>query len=385
MATQHDPLSAARALRPTILAAREETEDTRRLAPSVVAGLTETGLCRLAVPASLGGHEVDPVVALQVYEELAAAEASVAWVAWNNALPALLSHFLTDSVRAELFQSPRYLFANSTRPSGKAVITDGGFRVSGQWSLVSGCELADWILLACVVIDGTTPRLRASGVPELRMAYVPKGSYRIVDTWHVGGLRGTGSHDVVVDDVIVSAQRTHLFADVSQLDRPLYRMPFAAMMSAWCAGMCLGLAQTSIDTLLDLASSKVQADLGPGIRDRPEVQAKLATAVAAVDSARLFLHHVLGNLWAMSKEGTPITEQQRVRLWEAAIHAARAAKSTVTSMYEAAATSSLYVDCPLERAHRDVHVIAQHVILSHKWIEDSGRVRFGLKPSNPLF
>ncbi|MBM4254969.1 MAG: hypothetical protein FJ147_03630 [Deltaproteobacteria bacterium] len=382
---QHDPLQAARTLRPTILAVRKETENTRRLAPSVVAGLIDTGLCRLAVPASLGGHEVDPVVALQVYEELASAEASVAWIAWNNALPALLSHFLSDSVRAELFHNPRYLFANSTRPTGKAVVTNGGFRVSGQWSLVSGCELADWIVLANVVTEGHTPRLRASGAPELRMAYVPKGSYRILDTWHVGGLRGTGSHDVVVDDVFVPMERTHLFADVSQLDRPLYRMPFAAMMSSWCAAMCLGLAQTAIDTLLALASSKVQADLGPGIRDRPEVQAKLASAIAAVDSARLFLHHVLGNLWSVSKQGTPATEQQRARLWEAAIHAARTAKSTVTAMYEAAATSSLYVDCPLERAHRDVHVIAQHMILSHKWIEDSGRVRFGMKATSPLF
>jgi hypothetical protein len=54
-------------------------------------------------------------------------------------------------------------------------------------------------------------------------------------------------------------------------------------------------------------------------------------------------------------------------------------------MYEAAGTSALYVDSPLERAHRDIHAATQHVILVHKWLEDSGRVRFGLKPNNPLF
>src|SRR5215471_15222247 len=87
METLSDPLQAARALRATIRAARQATEEARRLAPQVVAGLIDTGLCRLAVPASLGGHEAEPLVALQVYEELAWADASVAWIAWNNQLP----------------------------------------------------------------------------------------------------------------------------------------------------------------------------------------------------------------------------------------------------------------------------------------------------------
>jgi alkylation response protein AidB-like acyl-CoA dehydrogenase len=88
------------------------------------------------------------------------------------------------------------LFANSTRPSREAVVIDGGFRVSGRWSLVSGCELADWIPVLGVVIKDGQPRTLAPGVTETRMAYIPKGSYAILDTWYVGGLRGIGSHDI---------------------------------------------------------------------------------------------------------------------------------------------------------------------------------------------
>ena len=91
MGASDDPLSAARALRGTILNARQETEGARRLSPSTVAGLIETGLCRLAVPADLGGYEAEPVLALKVYEELAGAEASVAWIAWNNSLPGYIA------------------------------------------------------------------------------------------------------------------------------------------------------------------------------------------------------------------------------------------------------------------------------------------------------
>jgi alkylation response protein AidB-like acyl-CoA dehydrogenase len=386
MTTLGDPLNAARGLRVTIQEARKETEEARRLAPQVVKGLIETGLCRLAVPASLGGHEAEPVVVLKVYEELAGAEASVAWIAWNNALPGLLSCHLSNSVRAKLFGDTGKLFANSTRPSGRAMAVDGGFRVSGQWSLVSGCELADWIPVMCVVTEGTEPRMLASlGAPELRMAYLPKGSYRILDTWYVGGLRGTGSHDVVVEDVFVPGERTFSLLDPKPLDRPLYRMPLAATMSAGCAAMCLGIAQTAIDTLLELSLSKVQVDPGPRLRERPAVQTLVAASTAEIEAARLLLHDALGDLWTTCSQGIAVTDMQRARMWGGAVHAAIATKAVVTAMYEAAGASALYVDCPLERAHRDIHAVTQHIVLAHRWLEDAGRVRLGLKPGNPLF
>lgn len=385
MGTLTDPLRAAQALRATIRATRQETEETRRLAPQVVEGLIDAGLCRLAVPAGLGGHEAEPVVALQVYEELAWADASVAWIAWNNQLVCLASRYSSDAVLTELFSDARRLFANSTRPSGRAVVVEGGFRVSGRWSLVSGCELADWIPVMCIITERTEPRMLAAGVPEARMAYLPKGSYRILDTWYVGGLRGTGSHDIVVDDVFVPAERTFFFTDPAQLDRPLSRMPVFATMCAGCAALCLGIAQAATDTLLELGSSKVQVDPFSGLRERPAVQVMVASSAAQLDAARLLLHEALGDLWAACNQGTPVTDAQRARVWASAHHAAKAAKAVVTSMYEAAGTSALYIDCPIERAHRDIHVVMQHVILAPMWLEAAGRVKLGLTPQNLFF
>lgn len=385
MGTLSDPLRAAQALRATIRTTRQRTEEDRRLAPQVVEGLLDAGLCRLAVPVSLGGYEAEPVVALQVYEELAWADASVAWIAWNNQLVCLASRYSSDAVRTELFSDDRRLFANSTRPSGRAVVVEGGFRVSGRWSLVSGCELADWIPVMCVITEGTEPRMLAAGVPEMRMAYLPKGSYRILDTWYVGGLRGTGSHDIVVDNVFIPAERTFFFTDPDQLDRPLSRMPLFATMCAGCAALCLGIAQAATDTLLELGASKVQVDPFPGLRERPAVQVMVASSAAQLDAARLLLHEAIGDLWAACNQGTPVTDVQRARVWASAHHAAKAAKAVVTSMYEAAGTSALYIDCPIERAYRDIHVVMQHVILATMWLEAVGRVRLGLTPQNPFF
>ncbi len=385
MAALNDPLQAARDLRPTIWEARQETEQARRLAPAVVEGLLETGLCRLAVPASVGGHEADPLVALEIYEELASAEASVAWIVWNNALPCFSSAVFPDRMRTELFSDTKRLFANSTRPSGKAVVTDKGFRVSGRWSLVSGCELADWIPVMCIVMEGDEPRRLDIGLPEARMMYVPKGSYTVLDTWHVSGLRGTGSHDVVMEDVFIPAERTYSFFDPIQLDRPLYRMPFMATMAAGCAAICLGLAKTASSTLLELALTQQKVDLGPGLKDRPAVQTLVATSTAELDAARLLLHTTLGDIWKICNRGGSATDEQCARLWRSALHTAKVAKTAVTAMHEAAGTAALYEDCPIERAHRDIHTVAQHVILSPMWLEEAGRVSLGLTQKNPLF
>ena len=259
------PLIAARALRTTIKTVRHQTEVARCLPASIVDKLIEAGLCRLTVPESLGGHEAEPLVGFDVYEELASADASVAWIAWNNALPGLLSRYLSNAVRAELFADTHRLFANSTRPSGRAVMRPGGFRVSGRWSLVSGCALADWIPLMCIVTtDEVSQKMLADRVPEMRMAYVPKGSYKILDTWHSGGLRGTGSHDIVVDDIFVPAELTFSLEDPDHIDRPLYRMPFAATLGAWCAAICLGIARASNRHITRLGLFKSDGGSGAG-------------------------------------------------------------------------------------------------------------------------
>lgn len=385
MPTLKEPVRAAQSLRETILAHRRGTEEYRRLAPEIVEGLIETGLCRLVLPRSLGGYETPPVLFARTLEELAGAEASVAWIAWNNALPCFSARHLLEGPRKQLFSDARHIFANSTRPSGRAVVVDGGLRVSGRWSLVSGCELADWIPVMSVVIEGDKPRMLAPGVPATRMAYVPKGSYTILDTWYVGGLRGTGSHDIVVDNVFVPAEKTYTMQDPDLLNLPISRLPFGATMSAGCATICLGLAQAALDTLVELASTKKQVDPTPGLRDRPAVQALVATAAAELDGVRLLLHSALNDVWANCEEGTLVTAKQRARAWRSAILAARKSKSVVTAAYEAAGTSALYVDCPIERIHRDIHAVTQHMILGPNWLEEAGRVRLGLDPLNPLF
>jgi alkylation response protein AidB-like acyl-CoA dehydrogenase len=375
---------AALELAPLLVAEREETERMRRPPARIVQRLIDTGLCRMAIAAEYGGLELPVSEALEVYEALAAAEASVGWVVWNNSLPCLLSRFLDARTRDELFADRRWLYASSTRPTGKAAVDGDGYRVSGRWSLVSGCELAEWIALACLVHEDGAPRMLAPGVPELRLAFVRRGAFEILDTWHVGGLRGTGSHDVVVEGAHVPRRWTISPADEKTLDRPIGRVPIICTMAAGFASQTLGIAEAALGTLVALAGTKPNVEAGPGLRDRPPVQALIARQNAALEAARSHLRRRTEELWRSAEAGAASLEEITA-VWAASHHAVDAARATLDGAYAAAGTSSLYTSCPLERAHRDLHAMLRHVVAQSTWLEDAGKVMLGMPPALPLY
>ncbi len=145
-------VASAKELQPLITRLRDTTETQRQIAGPVVDALRASRLCRMALPTELAGLAMPPAEALAVYEQLASAEASVAWIVWNSALPCFFGRFLAPDVRAEIFGDARAMYASSTRPSGRAAIQGDAYLVNGRWSLVSGCELADWLPLRAVIL-----------------------------------------------------------------------------------------------------------------------------------------------------------------------------------------------------------------------------------------
>jgi indole-3-acetate monooxygenase len=370
-----EALTAARELLPLIRRHRDATEADRRIAAPIVERLRAARLCRMAIAREHEGLELPTCDALDVYETLAGAEASVGWIVWNNALPCLFGRFLERSARQEIFGDLAWLYASSTRPTGRAVAHGDGFRVSGRWSLVSGCELAEWISLLCGV----------EGSDEQRLVFVRRGEYEILDTWHVGGLRGTGSHDVVVEDQLVPRRWTLSPGDPVSLDAAIGRLPIIATMAAGYAAQLLGIARTAIDAIVRIAGTKVNVEAGPGMRDRPAVLSAIARQTAALDAAHAHLHTCAGALWQKAESGSAATLEDITDMWGAAHHAAEAGRTTVDAMYAAGGTTSLYTDCPLERAHRDVHAMLRHVVAQALWMEDAGRVALGMSPTHPLY
>lgn len=147
----------------------------------------------MGLPKSLGGWEDNPVETLKVYELLASAEASVAWIVWNNHLACTFGRYLDNTSMQEVYNDPSHVYANSARPEGVAETVPRGYMVSGKWTLVSGCELADWFVLRCLVTSENSSKTLGPGA-NLKLFFIPKKAVEVVDTWNVDGLNGTGSH-----------------------------------------------------------------------------------------------------------------------------------------------------------------------------------------------
>ena len=185
---------------------------------------------------------------MEVFEELAQADASVAWCVWNGNTHWTAAQLSPEAART-IHDDPDVITANSTRASGQAHVVDGGYRVTGRWSLVSGCELAAWMVLLCVVHEDGKPRLTPAGVPGDPVHAAPATECEIIDTWTVGGLRGTGSHDVAVHDVFVPIDFGSGFSDPYVLPEPRYRIPPFSRVIPGLGAMALGIARTAIETL----------------------------------------------------------------------------------------------------------------------------------------
>ena len=376
-------VTLAESLIPLIRELRHTTENNRRIAEPIVQAIRKSDLCRMLLDTG-ATPQYTPEEWLRVLETLAGAEASVSWLIWNNTLPCFWARFLDDAGRSRVFGNSSRLFAGSTRPTGQAVTTQGGFRLSGRWSLVSGCELADYVHLISLVHQGGAPRMLAPGQPDLRVLFVPEGRYTILDTWHVGGLRGSGSHDVVVDDVLVPVEDSVAPAPPMASHSRLAQLPIIPMMVAGIGAQFLGMAREAMAVTIEILRNKVSVDPGASIRERPSVLAEIAMHRAAVTAAGSHLHASMEAIWDKIRHQLP-TVEDRAALYSAGLYAATVGRAAVVAMHAAAGTPALYVDCSLERSIRDLQTMERHIAAQPIWLEDAGRVLLGHEPINPLF
>ena len=230
------------------------------------------------------------------------------------------------------------------------------------------------MILWSVIHEGGKPLTAPSGGPEIRFMLLPASQCEIIDTWTVGGLRGTGSHDVAVHDVFVPIAFASGFSDSYVLPDPRYRIPAFCRVIPGLGAMALGIACTAIETLKELAGAKTPV----------RTTQMLSQAEALVRSARLFLFDSLAQLWTKLLTSGEVTMEARALARLAASHAVSSAVQAVDLMYVAGGATSIYVSCPLERAFRDVHTMTQHIGVHPRVMQSTGRVLLGLEPDTPL-
>jgi alkylation response protein AidB-like acyl-CoA dehydrogenase len=263
------------------------------------------------------------------------------------------------------------------------VVVGDGYRLSGRWSLVSGCQLSTWFILLSLVYEEGKPRLTPSGAPESRYMLCPAADCEIVDTWRVGGLRGTGSHDVVVRDLFIPASHASFYTDPLVLPEPRYAFPVHSHAGAGLGMIALGIARSAIETLVGLAVEKRHERTSQSLREDRGAQSRLGQAEALVRSARLYLFDTVSQLWEGVMAGREAALEGRVQVRLASWHAVSSAAQAVDLVYLTGGAISLYESCLRERAFRDVHAATQHIGAHPRTLETAGRVLFGLEPGTP--
>jgi alkylation response protein AidB-like acyl-CoA dehydrogenase len=377
-------LEAVRALAPLAQASAGQMESERRLPLPLVNAMVEAGLFRMCIPRSLGGLEVDPETFFLVVEAMATAEGAAGWCLFVGAASGLQAAYLPDSAAREIYGGdPRIVTCGVYAAKGKALPVPGGFHVTGRWPLASGCQHSAWLACDATVMDGDNPRLLDGGAPEMRLMYFRAGQCQILDTWHSTGLRGSGSHDVAVDDLFVPEEHSFpLFAGRSSLPGPLYRGFVGRWQGAAAAGAATGIARSALTAFVELAATKVPSGQRTELRNQGFVQSRVAQAEALLRSGRAFLLETIRDAWETVLGREEPTLDQEMLMSLAARFAVDNAVEAVELLYRAAGSSAVYSGSRLDRCMRDVHTVCQHSVYSPAGYERAGRVFLGL-PADP--
>lgn len=369
-------------LRDLIVAGATEAEALRRLPDELRRQLRAAGAFRLCTPVELGGFELPLGEQLRIHEAIGRLDGSVAWNVWNGNLGFLGAMLPMEGVAAIWATDSDPIIANSARVTGGAVAVDGGYRLSGRWELISGIDSADWVTLFGVVLDGEAPRMTPVG-PDVRAFTMPAAAVAVIDTWHVNGMRGTGSKSAVADGVFIpEALAPSPFAP-ARIDRALYRIPAFTLASSGCAAVLMGMAASAIDALVDLAGTK-GSDSGAPLADRAHVQGAIGAADATLRAARAGLYGAVAAIDDAAQAGRPITDALRGALRGSMAHCGRTAREVTSAMFELGSSASVFAGGRLERLFRDVHVAAQHGLLNRTVFDVHGRLVLGRPAGVPV-
>ena len=368
-----------KALTPSIAVRAEEIERARRLPPDLVDELLAAGCFRMLVPRSHGGAELDLLDQLQVLEELARADASVAWnVMIGSEGPVVFRMLPRASFDALYADGPDVIIAGSFNPIGVATPVEGGYLVTGQWAFASGCHHAHWFVGHCVVDDGREP--------PLRMMVLPMSDVDVKDTWSVSGLCGTGSHDVVVNGAFVPDELSFVFVDSEpSVDVPPLRIPEVTRAAIQIASVAIGVARGALDEILALAIGKTPAFVEGPLASNPLFQHQFGEAETLVRAARTALRGEADIVWAKAQAGSTFTPEDRAHVRGTTTWVARTAAAIVDTAYQAGGSSSIYTSNPLQRRLRDVHVLTQHFTMKADTFTKVGAVLAGQEVDLTLF
>jgi alkylation response protein AidB-like acyl-CoA dehydrogenase len=365
----HEVVLRVRALSSRLAAAAEETERIGKLADESVKVVREAGVMRLLQPTEHGGYAAHPRDFAEAVMEVASTCGATGWVTGVGGVHPWEIALMDPRLGQEIWGSDQDTWiASPYTPTGIAVPTDGGYRLTGRWSFSSGCDHCDWTFLGALVgnPDGTPAQ-----PPRALHVVLPRSDYTIIeDSWNVFGLSGTGSKDVVVRDAFVPDYRTIDAMEVAEGEaaaqrvgrtEALYRMPFWAMFPLGITAAVIGICEGLLATHLDYQRDRVTAFGTKATKDPHNLYA-ISEAAAEIAASRLQLLDGISRLYDQAEAGTTISFRDRSLVRRNQVRCAWRAVAAGDAVFARSGGNALRKDNPVQRFWRDAHAGLHHAI-----------------------
>jgi 3-hydroxy-9,10-secoandrosta-1,3,5(10)-triene-9,17-dione monooxygenase len=335
-----------------------QARDERRVPQENIDALQEAGFFLALQPRHFGGFELDPQDFFRMQMAIAEACMSTAWAGGIVAVHAFQIALMDERAQQDVWGDDIHTrISSSYAPMGKVEPVEGGFKFSGRWGWSSGCDHCTWVLLGGILPDGS-----------YRTFLVPDSDYRIEDTWHSMGLRGTGSNDIVVEDAFVPDYRTHKQNDgfagtnpgVSDDSADLYRLPWAQLFIRVVSTPAIGAARDALSLYTNLVRGKASGDITKLAGDTG-TQMRIAQATNQIDEMTAVMLRNFDTMTAQLVAGEEIPLDQRILYRYQASLVIEKCMAVVDSLFSSAGGSSVFEGSEIQQRFLDIHTARAHV------------------------
>ena len=357
-------LESARGMQSVLRERAAQCKAERNVPDATIADFHAAGFFKLLQAEQYGGYAMDPQVFYAVGLELAKACPSSAWVLGVVAVHNWQLALFDDQAAQDVWgDDPTTLISSSYAPVGKVKPVEGGYQLSGRWSFSSGSQHCKWVFVGAVVPLPDDP----FNMHNYRTFLVPIADYEIVDNWDVVGLQGTGSHDLVIDDVFVPEHRTHKVIDAFHCDNPgnavntapLFRMPFMQVFVRAVCTASLGACEGALEHYIDIAKTRVAGPVP--MRDDPVAKRLAAEVKSEIEQMKLVMYRNFDQMMDCTRAGEPIPIEDRLRYrYDSAIVADRCLELS-GRMLKASGSGGIRIGSDLLAKHLDILASQAHV------------------------
>ena len=359
-------LARAEALVPVLRERAAETEALRRIPDETMRDLRDAELFKGLQPRRYGGFEIDLDEGLRITAALGRGCGATGWVHGVFSDHQIALGMYPAAAQEDVWgATPGAVACSGLAPAGAARREAGGYRLSGRWSFSSGSDHAEWVF-----VNSRIPPETDGDRPRAAYYLVPRADFRIDDTWHVIGLAGTGSKDIVIEDAFVPEHRLLIVEDANEgrapgaevNTGPLYRMPRLATSPFLLTAPAIGVAEAMLEQFVDSIRAKVSRGFALG--EQGTIQMRIAEAAAEVDAARLLLERDCRETMETMREAGALTLDQRARNRRDMAYAATLCARAADRLFTAIGGRGIYDGSEMRRQFHDIRAIGAHFVNS---------------------